>query len=940
MTDLSRRSLGMNSTGPVECLGQTFPSEDARREYYLKMLAAKLRDPEFRKIDGFPVGSDGAILSLSDPPYYTACPNPWISAFIQHHGTTYDPKKPYHREPLDGDLEESRNNPFINAHSYATKTPHQAIMRLLLHYTEPGDLVLDMFGGTGMAAVAAQLCGDPDADFRNSLSAEVKWGARRAIIGDLSPAASFIAENFNTPFDVEEFEDEVNAVAVKIEKDLGWMYKTHHKTGEEVDITCVLWSDYFTCPNCGSDINYWESAVNLEEGKIDDLVACPKCNSRNSKSNLGKSWTTVFDESLGKSIQQIRSAPVLILYDFGGKRIEKRPDALDLELISQIDRFKIRDKFPVSEVPAGFNTDQPRKSHGLTHVHHYFTKRNLATLACAWNAAESPRLRFMLTSLMYKSSVLCAPLMSNYFASRSGSARGGWIGKERSGTLYCPSIHSEVMILPQIASRSRAVQVVAVSNKRPVIGVQSATKLAMPDNSIDYIFADPPFGANRMYSELNYLWEAWLGVTTAYALEAIENPARNKSIAEYKDLMVSAFQEYYRVLKPGRWISVEFSNTQASVWNTLQAILGEAGFVVTWVSGLHKQQGSIEAYTSTTAVKQDLVISAYKPNGGLEERFARIGATTAGVWDFVRTHLNNIPVVKAKGGVLEPIAERDPRILYDRMVAFYVGHSTLVPLSSAEFQAELDKRFVERDGMWFLPEQVNEYDGKRAQIESIGQLVIFVEDERSAIYWLRSFLKERPSPYNEIQPDFMQQLNASWKKWEARPELKALLDQNFLCYDGNGEVPSQIHSYLSTQFKELRNLAKDHAQLRQKGKDRWYVPDPKKNVDVETVRNRRLLEEFWSYLPDGYMPAARSPGRNTILSIPGLVSARPKVPRSKKLKQVRTEAVRVGFKYCYQQKDYPTILAVADMLPETVLNEDEQLQMIYDNAALRAGATA
>lgn len=253
---------------------------------------------------------------------------------------------------------------------------------------------------------------------------------------------------------------------------------------------------------------------------------------------------------------------------------------------------------------------------------------------------------------------------------------------------------------------------------------------------------------------------------------------------------------------------------------------------------------------------------------------------------------------------------------------------------------ELASNFVERDGMWFLPEQVSEYDKKRAQMENVGQLAIFVEDERSAIDWLRNELKERPRSTQDVQPDFMQQLNASWKKWEARPELKALLEQNFLSYDGTGEVPSQIHSYLSTQFKELRNLAKDHAQLRQKGKDRWYVPDPKKNVDVETVRNKRLLEEFWSYLPDGYLSAARSPDRNPTLSIPGLASPRPKVPRSKKLKQVRTEAVRVGFKYCYQQKDYPTILAVADMLPESVLNEDEQLQMLYDNAALRAEATS
>jgi hypothetical protein len=79
------------------------------------------------------------------------------------------------------------------------------------------------------------------------------------------------------------------------------------------------------------------------------------------------------------------------------------------------------------------------------------------------------------------------------------------------------------------------------------------------------------------------------------------------------------------------------------------------------------------------------------------------------------------------------------------MVAFYVGHSTPVPLSSAEFQSALSEHFAERDEMWFLPEQVNECDKKRSQVENIGQLSIFVEDERSAINWLRNFLKIRPS---------------------------------------------------------------------------------------------------------------------------------------------------------------------------------------------------
>jgi hypothetical protein len=71
------------SGGPVRCLGMTFESDEARRAHFTEELRKKLQDPEFRKIEGFPIGSDEDILNLSDPPYYTACPNPWIADFIR-----------------------------------------------------------------------------------------------------------------------------------------------------------------------------------------------------------------------------------------------------------------------------------------------------------------------------------------------------------------------------------------------------------------------------------------------------------------------------------------------------------------------------------------------------------------------------------------------------------------------------------------------------------------------------------------------------------------------------------------------------------------------------------------------------------------------------------------------------------------------------------------
>ena len=154
--------------------------------------------------------------------------------------------------------------------------------------------------------------------------------------------------------------------------------------------------------------------------------------------------------------------------------------------------------------------------------------------------------------------------------------------------------------------------------------VNSASAVKANDSTMDYIFTDPPFGANIMYSELSYLWENWLKVKTNNKLEAIENNAQKKTLSDYQKLMEQCFIEYYRVLKPGRWMTVEFSNTSAAVWNGIQAGIQRAGFVIANVAALDKQQGSFKAVTTPTAVKQDLVISCYKPSNEFDKKFSPI----------------------------------------------------------------------------------------------------------------------------------------------------------------------------------------------------------------------------------------------------------------------------------------------------------------------------
>lgn len=908
------------SQGPIECLGMTFENDEKRREYFLKKLREKLKDPEFRKIEGFPIGSDEDILALSDPPYYTACPNPFIADFINLYGKPYDPAESYSAKPYSGELASTRNNPFINAHSYATKVPHEIIAKLIIHYTDPGDIVLDAFGGTGMTAVAGQLCADTNSlteigvvnhrhgvfhtENENSFR---RAGARRVITGDICPAATFLAANFNLPFMPAEFEQQVNRIREAVNDECGWMHETRHGQRERGRIFCTLWSDVFACPECGGEVIFWNTAVDLEASTIRDEIRCPHCDAKSTKRRLDRAWVTKYDSHLQNPVKQFKQVPVFILYEFDGKRYEKIPDQADLDLINKIEEREIPHWIPTDRMPEGEETRR-NDDIGLTHIHHFFTRRNLAALACAWEQASSLRTKFMLTSMMYKSSVLCAPLMSNYFAAKKGDPRGGWVGKERSGTLYCPSIHSEVSIWSQIESRRVAIQVTAASASLPMISTASATDIRIPDNSIDYIFTDPPFGGNKMYSELNFIWEAWLRVRTDNTLEAISNSAQHKGLFEYEALMKAGFSEYYRVLKPGRWITVEFSNTSNAVWNALQNALGAAGFVVADVRTLDKKQGSILGYTTATAARQDLAISAYKPNGGLETRFALEAGTAEGVWDFIRTHLKQLPIFISMDEQVEVIAERKNYLLFDRMVAFHVQHGVTVPLSASEFYAGLEQRFPSRDGMYFLPDQVAEYDKKRMTVREVLQLQLFVTDESSAIQWLKQQIIKKPQTFQEIHPQFLKEIGG-WQKYEKPLELSELLEQNFLRYDGKGGVPNQIHSYLSTNFKELRNLPKDDESLRAKGKDRWYVPDPNKAGDLEKLRERSLLKEFEDY----------------------------RTSSQKRLKVFRIEAVRAGFKKAWQERDYATIITVARKIPENVLQEDPKLLMWYDQALTRTG---
>jgi DNA modification methylase/predicted RNA-binding Zn-ribbon protein involved in translation (DUF1610 family) len=914
--------------GTVTCLGLTFKNDDERREYFREELRKKL--PELKKIEGFPIANDTDIITLSDPPYYTACPNPWINDVLDEWEKDKEElfgretNDIYQREPYSVDISEGKNDSVYNAHSYHTKVPYKAIMRYILHYTEPGDIIIDGFSGTGMTGVASRRCGN--ARFIRELGFSLvgndifdsegnllsKLGERRTILNDLSPAASLINYNYNIFPNINEFISEAEKILGKVNQECSWMYETRNTDiNIKGSINNTIWSDVFICPNCSNEIIYWEVAVDKEKEKVLSNYNCNHCGINLEKRDLERAYETKYDPLLNKTIQHKKELPVSITYSTNNGNFEKEPEEVDFELLNKIEELENLHWIPtnlfMNKGEKWGDTWRAGYHYGITNVHHFFTKRNLITLATfvfhAKNSSHFNHLMFFFQASLTR-------------ATKTNRFRFGGTGG-LSGTLYIPSLVLERNVLSllekKLSDYKKVLQEELNTNKiHSIISNQSITNLSnVKENSIDYIFTDPPFGSNLMYSELNFIWEAWLGIITNNEPEAIMNTSQSKRLLEYQKLMERSFYEYYRVLKPGRWMTVEFSNSQAAVWNSIQESIQKAGFIIANVSALDKKQGSFKAVTSTIAVKQDLVISAYKPKQESIDKMRIEQNTEESSWTFVRQHLEQLPLFLGVKGSIQIITERTPRILFDRMVAFHVQRGLPVPISSAEFQIGISQRFPLRDGMAFLENQVAEYDKRRTLVKEFTQMSIFVSDENSAIEWIRQQLLNKPQTRQDIHPNFMREIQHI-AKHELLPELDNLLEQNFLMYEGKEEVPSQIHGYLSSNYKDLRNLEKSDPRLIEKGKNRWYVPDPNKQADLEKLREKSLLREFESYKTE----------------IEG---------NKKKLKQFRTEAIRTGFKKAWSEKDFETIIKIGDRLPEKVIQEDDKLLMYFDQAQIRLG---
>ena len=755
---------------------------------YKKDLAEKLA--ELKKIEGFPKGEDEDILALSQPPFYTACPNPYIADFVKMYGKQYDElTDTYRNEPFVGDVSEGKNNPIYNAHSYHTKVPHAAIKHYIEHYTSENEIVLDGFSGTGMTGVAAS---------------ELN---RKSILIDLAPISTFISWNYNCLNGRNEFSAEFERVFKEVQSEYSWVYKTKHtitqkqsqliKNDNYGDINYVVWSDVLSCPYCKHEFEYYLVDQLKDETKS---FECISCKAHVKKDECPRVQVSVFDQFLSKEININKQVPVLINYTFNKKRFEKVPDESDFNLLNKIEDTRSAYWLPIYKMlfkdDAWGDIYRTGYHFGMTHSHHFYTKRNLLVLGAFWAKTSNYKLKWAITSIM------------NYVNKRQSYSGGGG---GMPGVLFVASLVQEKNVFDVL--KRKALKLIGVIKNthfknESIVSTQSVTDLSnIPNDTIDYIFTDPPFGDNIMYSEASFLWESWLKVFTSNQSEAIINNSQRKKLEDYHRLILSAFKEYHRVLKPKRWITIEFHNSQSSVWNVIQESILKAGFIIAQVSVLDKQQGSFKQVTSAGAVKSDLVISAFKPLKKFEERFLQTSGNGLET-EFIEQFLSVQPI---KGSL-----ERTDKMLYSKMLAYYIQRGYEIRYDAKSFYSLLNQNFAYEDGFWFTANQINSYleYKKKLKLEGLdeiksGGMFLFVTDEKSALVWLFNFITT-PKSYSEISIAYNQLANI---QGDNIPELKDMLEQNFIFENDKYRRPKSVPEHNQITEKREKVLLREFEGL-------------------------------------------------------------------------------------------------------------------------------
>jgi DNA modification methylase/DNA-directed RNA polymerase subunit RPC12/RpoP len=454
---------------------------------------------------------------------------------------------------LNNVLRVKRSDPIYNAHSYLTKVPVGAIIPFIEEYSPVGGLVVDMFAGSGMTAIASKMTN------------------RNALVSDISVLGRHIGLGYLSSVEPEKLHKIASEVVSDSKAKCGHNYRTIRSEDDQiVDFGKTIWSFVYECAHCKNELVYYE-LLKSNSFKTSGL-SCPQCNSEFQK----------------RGATYLKDIPVIVSVNgVNGKQVEQAIQKYDFDLIRKAETSDIFDHFPSIQIPK--DREMYKRSAlekwDLTETKKFFSYRNAIVLDDLWkriNAVKNEnlrqKLRFTFTAILPRASrryqwSIKAPLnaaIQNYYI---------------APVYYEWNVYD--LFLRKINAVAKAEGVIAESAEQLTTTQNyvnaSADELPHLENeSVDFIFTDPPFGSNIFYSDMNLFHEAWIGERTDNSREAVmKTTGKNKqqSKDDYQEVLTGAFSEAWRTLKEGAYLAVVFGNSQGSIWSVVQQSIYNAGFV-------------------------------------------------------------------------------------------------------------------------------------------------------------------------------------------------------------------------------------------------------------------------------------------------------------------------------------------------------------------------
>ncbi len=506
-------------------------------------------------------------------------------------------------------LEAKPHSPVYTMHKYFARRPWNVFNELISHYTVPGEIVLDPFCGGGVTIV-------------ESLKLR-----RRAIGVDVNPLATYVTEMECRPLDLDLFWGSFQQLATKTREKIDSLYSTK-------------------CASCGADAVAdwfeWDEQTNhIIRLKYD----CSICGSSN----------------------------------------EKLPTKHDFAVTSKIDRnfSKIVGQnhlwFPKTRIPRGDKTDSLLNQE-MNYFFELFTKRNLLALSILHKKISELSqgeakdfLRFTFSSSLkwagrqshLRNRIVEGWALHAYWIYPKSLEINVWNTFERRAHAVARGKRYSNQHISASCRLGESWEDLTVGNASCLIWNRSSAKLPMPDESVDAVITDPPYGGNVNYTELSDYWFIWEseGTTIQKEEEIIVNRSRRKGLVDYERQLTLVLEECHRVLKPDRCLVSTFNSKDARVVASFVIAASRAGF------SLHPDgllyQNPIRAYTTTFHAMQvgafvgDFILTFIK---GKTAR--KVVSDPTVELDIIKGSVSRLVSEVIEGGVTEPgLREKAYRML-------------------------------------------------------------------------------------------------------------------------------------------------------------------------------------------------------------------------------------------------------------------------------------